>query len=480
MDSLSHWADPRIARLGKSVATLAALLAAGLLLVAAKPLHPYRTPAGVTKLLALGAHAGDCNQCHSMHGGDAIAYQHALLGPDDNTLCDRCHDTPWAGGSYAGNWLYSGSSHGLSSRGVWPGPDPPARTELGAAGKCLNCHDPHGWDDGAGAIPGLALGREERLCLTCHDGSPATTNIGVELSKPYRHPVTTYSGRHTGPAESQPTDFGAAPVNNRHSECVDCHNPHVAAEDRPATPPAPGLSRVNLGTSRVLVHNGPAGMPPTYTFVPASDTLTAPIAEYQLCFKCHSSWTNQPTGQTDLALQLNPANASYHPVEAAGTDPTIQPGAFVPGWSASSLTRCGDCHGSDFVGATRGPHGSSNRYILRQPYTTTASSNLPTAPDELCFSCHSYDVYANPSSPAAIRAYSRFNTPGAGKGHAEHVGEQNVPCFACHVTHGAADQRHLLITGRSPGIQTFMETAGGGTCQPTCHGTESYSVNYAR
>jgi predicted CXXCH cytochrome family protein len=458
---------------------LAGLALLCLLVGGAQPLHPYRTPGGITKLLAEGAHAGDCNQCHSAHGQGDIAYEHALLGPDDNTLCDRCHDTPWSGGSYAGAWMYTGSSHGSSNQSAWPGPTPPARTEAGAAGKCMNCHDPHGWSDATGLVPALAVAREERLCLACHDGSPAATDIGSDLGKPYRHPVVTYSGRHQGPVESQPTDFAAAPQNNRHSECEDCHNPHVASADRPGPPPAPALSRVNLGVSRVLVQNGGPGFPPTFAFAAGSDTLSTPVAEYQLCFKCHSSWTVQPTGQTDLALELNPANPSYHPVEAAGRDAAIPPGAFVPGWSASSLTRCGDCHGSDFAGSARGPHGSSYRYILKRPYVASSQSRAMTS-DEACFMCHAYGVYADPGAAPEVLADSRFNPPGATGGHAQHVGANSVPCYACHATHGSAVQGHLLVEGRSPGILSFTETVDGGTCQPSCHASRSYTINYGR
>jgi predicted CXXCH cytochrome family protein len=458
---------------------LAGWMLLALLCMGARPLHPYRTSAGITALLSQGAHAGDCEQCHTMHGDGPVVYGKALRGPNENSLCDRCHDTPWAGGSYAGTSLYAGASHGAGTGTVWPGPDPPPRTEAGAAGKCVNCHDPHGWSDNAGYIPALAVAREEALCLACHDGAPATTNIGADLNKPYRHPVTTYTGRHKGPLESQPADFAVSPQDNRHSECADCHDPHVATADRSGPPAAPALSRSNLGVSRVLVQNGAPGMRPTYSFAAGSDTLTVPVAEYQLCFKCHSSWTTQPTGQTDLALELNPANASYHPVEAQGRDATIAAGAFVPGWSATSLTRCGDCHGSDFAGAPRGPHGSSYRYLLARPYEASSQPRLMTS-DEACFSCHAYDVYANPASPDLIRASSRFNKPGAIAGHAEHVGQNNVPCYACHVTHGAAFQNHLIATGRIPGILAFIETPTGGTCTPSCHGPQTYAVDYGR
>jgi hypothetical protein len=102
------------------------------------------------------------------------------------------------------------------------------------------------------------------------------------------------------------------------------------------------------------------------------------------------------------------------------------------------------------------------------------------ASNEMCFDCHSFDVYANRSSPESVRAHSRFNRPGADKGHAEHVAEENVPCYACHTTHGSTVQKRLIVTGRTPGIRNYTETASGGTCAPTCHGSESYTVNYAR
>jgi hypothetical protein len=293
--------------------------------------------------------------------------------------------------------------------------------------------------------------------------------------KPYGHPVAT-TGRHV-PGESSPADFAITPVNRRHAECEDCHNPHLARHDA-APPLAPDASKRLLGVSRVAVLNGPAGSPPAYTFIPASDTLTMPVAEYQLCFKCHSSWTVQPPGQTDLARALNPNNPSFHPVETEGRNSGIAPLAFRPGWSATSLTRCGDCHGSD-GGFTAGPHGSVYPHILAAPYDASPQPRSMGS-DELCFRCHDFDVYANPSASSTVRGYSRFNPPGAGKGHAEHVGEEQVPCAACHVTHGSTTQPGLIVTGRSPGIGSFTSTPTGGTCAPTCHGLESYTTNYAR
>ena len=461
-----------------SAAGWAVLALAALPLLVLGAARAPRTPESITKILAQGPHAGTCASCHSEHAGEqAIPYEKALIGPDDNTLCDGCHTVPWQGGSYPGTMTYLGSQHGANPSAVWPGPDPPARNEAGAAGKCLNCHDPHGLTDGLGAIPFLSLQREESLCLTCHDGSPASTNLLIDVNKAFNHTTTLYTGRHAGPTESQPSDFGISPLNKRHAECEDCHNPHVARSDGVLPPAAPAASKRLLGVSRVDVLNGSAGTPPSFTFIPGSDTLTSGPTEYQLCFKCHSSWTTQPAGQTDLALVLNPANPSTHPVEARGANPGILTTAFTAGWTASSLTYCGDCHGSNLGAA--GPHGSSYRYILRQPYTA-ATTPRTMDPNELCFRCHDYNVYGSASSPDPTQASSRFNKPGASMGHADHVGAQQVSCYSCHTTHGSTREAFLIVTGRSPGIMTYTATANGGTCVATCHGAQSYTVNYAR
>jgi len=444
---------------------------------AARVAPHVRTNDEIAQTLGQGPHQGDCERCHTMHAGETTPQAFALVGPDDNVLCDNCHTQAYKGGSYGGPLPYSLSAHGSSSAAIWPGPVPPARMETGAAGKCVNCHEPHGVTDILGLVPSLLPVREEGTCLTCHSGSPASGNVGLQFRKAFRHPTLDVSGRHTGALESDPSDFGVPPLNRRHAECEDCHNPHVARTD-PLLGDPNRASNTLLGVSRVIPLNGPAGMAPGYTFVPGSDTASAPAAEYPVCFKCHSSWTTQPSGQTDLAKALNPSNPSYHPVEDTGADLTLAAGSFVSGWNARSRTRCGDCHGDD-IDPQAGPHGSNYRYLLQRPYTASASTHT-MGPEEQCFSCHSYDVYANPSSPDAVLLNSRFNRPGLAKGHAEHVGQLGVPCYACHVTHGSTDQPHLLVTGRSPGLMSFTSTPDGGTCTSSCHAAQSYTVNYAR
>jgi predicted CXXCH cytochrome family protein len=102
------------------------------------------------------------------------------------------------------------------------------------------------------------------------------------------------------------------------------------------------------------------------------------------------------------------------------------------------------------------------------------------APTDLCFDCHAWDTYANRTAPASTLAASRFNPPATARGHAFHVGVSGYSCFACHLTHGSTQRTALVATGRAPGVAAFSQTPTGGSCTATCHGTATYSVNYAR
>jgi hypothetical protein len=177
-------------------------------------------------------------------------------------------------------------------------------------------------------------------------------------------------------------------------------------------------------------------------------------------------------------VQFNSNNRSYHPVEAQGKNTNIAPNAFVNGWTGPSLMYCSDCHTSDDV-TVSGPHGSQYRYLLKQP-STASSAKRTMASTELCFNCHRFNTYANEGATAAEKGYSRFNLPATGVGHTKHVGDHQYPCYACHGSHGSTIQPNLIVTGRSPGINSYTQTPTGGTCLPTCHGSQSYQINYAR
>jgi predicted CXXCH cytochrome family protein len=437
-----------------------------------------------------------------------------LFAPNDNTLCFTCHAAAGSASVYAGQTAYAASIHATASTMLWPGPTPPARP-AGDQGKCLNCHAPHGARDAQGLVPNLEYYREEALCLACHDGSgPATANISAELSKSAAHPTATISGRHVTAEGSSSAAFSAT---NRHAECTDCHNPHAVTS-------ASALK----GASRVSVTNGLAGAAPTYTYVPPTSTVAA--TEYELCFKCHSSWTTLPAGQKDLAMIFNPANESFHPVESAGKTTSTQlaaslaAGNGLPHLTTSSVIACGDCHNNDSLPRTvtlvsgytgtvpKGPHGSSasggnaafSNAVLRAPYRADlkarAANDDYTANDfVLCFICHSPAPFAtgnqDPRTDTAYRfhgshLHTLFNkgsgaggitTPGAGQG--------NAICRECHYnthgTRGAPWPTNRTYT-RGVNFAPNVQGPGGvgepswtpGSCRVRCHGTTHNPETY--
>jgi predicted CXXCH cytochrome family protein len=426
---------------------------------------------------------GDCAQCHVAHDGSS-PNPFALFVPNTNGLCYTagCHATSPPQSIYQGPTAYDATSHATSSSMVWPGPDPsvdasvPPAKQAGDWGKCVNCHDVHGYDkDGTGLIPSMAFSREEKLCVVCHDGSPALKDIRAQFAKPYKHPIDI-SGKHSVAEDGSSDAYGVSPIGNRHVECVDCHNPHVAKRNL-APPLAPNASDQIRGVGRIEVINGAPGIAPTYTYRGPSDTIP-PVTEYQVCFKCHSTWTTQLGGRPDLALLFNPNNPSYHPVEAQGKNTNINPNAFVNNWDATKLMYCTDCHSSDDPNV-RGPHGSLHQYILKKAYIAS-SANRTIASDELCFDCHRYDTYGDHRATRAIREYSRFNLPASPQGHTFHVGIKQYPCYTCHDSHGSTTKPHLIVTGRNPGLTNYTQTSSGGTCFPTCHRSRTYRINYSR
>ncbi|HVO09256.1 MAG TPA: cytochrome c3 family protein [Vicinamibacteria bacterium] len=423
------------------------------------------------------APVGSCGQCHLPHG-DPSGERHpfSLFAADDNALCGTCHNGAGALGSFPGMGPWDVSAHARSPHTVWPGP--PSRPSRDA-GKCVNCHDPHGRADKDGLVPTMARARDAQLCLACHDGSPALKDVERQVKKAYAHPLLdTRAGRHQADEAGNPARFGRG---NRHAACVDCHNPHRGRTQDQVRTQAPDAPENMTGISRVRVTNGAPGTAPVYRYAGPEDTSFA--AEYEVCFKCHSSWTTRPAGQPDLALLFSTSNPSFHPVEAAGRNSHIDANAFVNGWSAGRLMYCSDCHGSDDP-AVSGPHGSSYRYILKGSYATTSTPSR-VSPTDLCFACHSWDTYANPRATAASLAASRWNPGKEPSGHAFHVGTKGYSCWACHESHGSTLNPALVATsGRLPGMASYQQTATGGQCTATCHtsrpGPRSYSLNYAR
>ncbi len=477
---------------------------------------------------------GDCLLCHYM--GDHKKGTVKLLDPDQGNLsiitynpankasvddfCLNCHDANGVAGDLTP--FSDNVAVPLVDKTKW----------LASAHKtkpyaCMDCHDNgHGSNkstllgpaDYAGTGTGTDLmNEEEGFCLTCHGGTgaalikvhlsfSANTNTATAFRK--HDPNATYrkhiNGENTGAA------FGGA---NRHVECVDCHNPHAAKAYVATT--APTIYNELIGTSGVTPTYAGAGAPTSFTFNKST------TYEYEVCYKCHSSFTTLPTylptgwsgtadvadglkklttggvntqiaDSRDMAREYNPANSSYHPVMAAGTNLNINAATFQTGWTFTSRMYCTSCHDNTqkaTAGYGRGPHGSQNLHILdagtggNAGFKTT-HNGVNTATTDFCTKCHKAASYISGNTS------SRFGF------HLYHVANKTKEgCYLCHDTHGS-EALHLInfsrndagncITAVTTNTQVaFVHALGtsANICGTTCHGTshgsgKSYNPAY--
>jgi hypothetical protein len=222
-------------------------------------------------------------------------------------------------------------------------------------------------------------------------------------------------------------------------------------------------------------YNNSTGLLTGFTWMPKAER------EYQVCFKCHSSFTTlpsyTPTGITkinnpdssqvpenrDLSIDFSPYQSSFHPVAALGRNRNISSGSFETGWSVDSMVYCADCH-TDGSGPHGSPAGSPNLHLL-------------DTGDQICFKCHQSATYETGANP--------YNTTNFKKDaenlHAFHtsqtVGGEPVTCYSCHNSHGS-EQAHLInfdiaqfdvLSGDSQSNWQMDSLTGRGSCSVSCH-----------
>ncbi|MBI4200878.1 MAG: hypothetical protein HY531_01145 [Chloroflexi bacterium] len=323
-----------------------------------------------------------------------------------------------------------------------PTPGPPAHNFFqpynATTSACAACHRTHT------AVSPTTLYKQwpqEQVCFTCHDGTGAP-NIMAQFAKTYKMPMSTTSSLHSLVEwrTKSPSSFSGA---NRHVSCVDCHNPHYAA-----------AGNHTIGSNYAFGPQlGVWGIAPSYTAAwttPSFATVPRITYQYELCFKCHSSWafgTNPPTvpsggfPETDIAKEFNPLNPSYMPVMAVGKNPfrlasgTSYASSLINGFTPTSRMVCSDCHGSETTSDPQGPHGSNNPFLLKGLWNrTTGQSGTST---HLCFKCHDSNAYLRGGSGSA----NSTGFSGGGKNlHTLMVGGANkaynnnpIVCMDCHV-----------------------------------------------
>jgi predicted CXXCH cytochrome family protein len=409
-----------------------------------------------------------CSSCHDAH--DNTNGKFLVVANSASALCIACHTkSGWSASSHATStktWSGLGTNPWLHTSGTTV-----------ASNACENCHQPHS-----------ALGKqrllnyavtEEANCYTCHGGTTPTTagtvatkNIQTEVLKASAHSVSSYTGVHD-PAEA------AIPLNARHVECADCHNPHqtnttagtaTAVTGMPTLPGSlKGVSGVDiLGTAK-----------PTATY------------EYEVCFRCHGDSSGKKasgitrtitTQANNIRLEFQTTNSSFHPVAGVGRTaqanmPSLA-GITLPGntgaLTASSTMTCTSCH-SNNTGpqaaptpgtGPNGPHGSTISPLLTAQYTTADNTTESAAAYALCYKCHDRN---------SIRASASTSF----REHSLHLGV-NAPCSACHDPHGVSTNPRLINfdTAIVTGNRTFTKTATGGSCNLVCHGKNHNPISY--
>jgi predicted CXXCH cytochrome family protein len=395
------------------------------------------------------------------------------------------------------------------------------------ADTCAACHAAHSAQDSLITQDPSPTG----LCFRCHDGSGSTFDVQAQFtspSVPANDPSTDawYSHPATEPAPVT-ADPGFEGVLNRRAQCVDCHQPHLADGTRPVGTDAGWTAAGAIqGAPGVSVANGAAGTAPTYSL---NQTSTF---EYELCLKCHSGYTVLPAQdpdhpsrwELDKGIELNPANVSYHPVEAAGRNQTNAMALSLSGsspyklWAldTTSTIRCQSCHGdSDKANPASPPaadarldnHAGPNRGLLIEAYRDRdllSSNELYQAADfALCYVCHAEAPMVDDSGD--VRYDTNFNWHGFhlnaliynGTGGRDidiaGDGQGNATCSECHFRpHGTA----LAFGGQPPatglvnfapdvlpynGVLKFVPATSTtlGSCTLSCHGKPHDGYVYA-
>jgi hypothetical protein len=256
------------------------------------------------------------------------------------------------------------------------------------------------------------------------------------------------------------------------------------------------------------------GSPTASAFTPVRLAGGANDFEAYLCLKCHSSNTTVPAGQSNIAQEFNPSNASYHNVFGQATSmqstftvlPSSGPTTTVT-WALptrsffkdatlnmNSKMTCTDCHTNGQSAATQasGPHGSTVQWLLdpgyptdwKTSYLTNGSTLGMNSTTTICAKCHDLN------GPGVTNAWTN-NVHNTG----EHQGSLSKGgCVLCHVSvpHGWKRPRLLVnvtadtasgYSGSSSGTQRFaykdyainnnMVNWGQSSCQTNCGGHEN-------
>lgn len=301
---------------------------------------------------------GNCTKCHVPHGSQ---YPSLLKKAKDNELCFDCHTNASSNYKYSGRRTFEMSAHSRTtdspsgtpivfpnSYGTGGTRDPYSAADKATyAGKCFNCHTPHGkfvptehGGDGVSVTRASTLDSYRftvgadtfisvnALCEGCH----AAVSFGAWNG------FTIYNKTAHGNKNNLLVrwDNESAP-----SECTNCHDPHGTDYG--------SMLKLPMNTDAVD-SNGNS-------------------LKNSVCFWCHDK--PEVIAQTYWFRGKAAYNASEHASKAKWYDSaTGQSAMFVPG-------NCMNCHS---------PHGKEDPNNPGNPYPKQLLKNPDN--NELCYNCH--------------------------------------------------------------------------------------------
>ncbi len=392
-------------------------------------------PAGDSVRLETGTRYVQCVSCHDPHTErtDATAGKFLVKVNRGSAVCVTCHKRSGTGWSWQSSpHATSAKSYTAASTGGVAGLGAHTGYTTVADNGCEACHRAHSAPQAQRLLKAV---NQRDVCFQCHGSTAvASKNLATVFAKTYRHPLEASTSailHDSTEVRTSPTNFSGA---RRHVDCADCHNAHGAATGLHAVGTNQIAAGVLVGVTGVEPPSYPAALPlngtyPMTSAAQTSYTVSNPaVREYQICFKCHSSYAfgsappTAPSGgpETDVASEVNPNNRSYHPVVGAPHLRVAATNLLAPWNTTTAATRmyCSDCHGNNeatSATAAQGAHGSTNRYMLRFT-NATWSTTAPTltSPTGFCVNCH---------SASTIRSTNRVHGVG---------NHQSRPCQACH------------------------------------------------
>ena len=349
--------------------------------------------------------------------------------------------------------------------------------------ECTDCHNPHRVQRNRlfNATGSTVAGTHD------HDASEHSNLAsgvlrgawGVEPnygSTSFQDMPVSYTVKKGDGGDSASTAVISPWVTREYQICLKCHSDYGYADNNVY----PTGSRPNLGESG-------GGTPPSSGNANGLTQYTNQAKEFQAPLTHRGEGTKANSGAGAAFATNN--HRSWHPVvDATGRDGVTRNDgrdSIAGNWESpfnravgTQTMYCSDCHGSATGAATVvpnggengspwGPHGSQHDFILKGEWSKDTGTGRP---NDLCFKCHDYGVYAGGD---------RSVDSGFGRGdnlhgiHYEKIDEgpegNRVKCMWCHVAvpHGWKN-KGLLVNlndvgpeaGLPPGTEVPINSSG--------------------